>query len=92
MRLLSKSCLSIVLSGLLAGCGLHLWWGNRSTMLAVGMSKQDVQTMLGRPQQVMAQELNGLLIETWRYASQTIIFQNGIVQSWTSSSQRSDVL
>jgi len=48
----------------------------------MGMSKSQVQALLGPPQHIMAQELNGVMIETWKYLDQTLTFSNGILQSW----------
>lgn len=64
------------------GCAATLWWGNTRTTLRLGMSKQQVQTLLGPPQQMMNQQLQGMLIETWQYLDRTVVFQNGVVRSW----------
>ena len=37
--------------------------------------------LLGPPQQMMVQELNGLMVETWKYLDRTLTFQNGVLQS-----------
>ncbi len=66
------------------GCATTLWWGNKSTTLSLGMSKQQVQTLLGPPQQIIAQQLSGMMIETWKYLDHTLIFQNGVLQSSNS--------
>ena len=66
------------------GCAATFWVGNKSTTLRLGMSRQQVQALLGPPQQTMAHELNGMLIETWKYLDRTVTFQNGVVQSWNA--------
>ena len=66
------------------GCAATFWWGNKSTTLSMGMSKQQVQALLGPPQQMMVQELNGLMVETWKYLDRTLTFQNGVLQSWNT--------
>ena len=70
------SCLGVL------GCAARLWWGNRSTTLHLGMSQQQVQVLLGPPTQMTTQELNGVMVETWKYLDRTVTFANGLVQSW----------
>ena len=48
------------------------------------MSQQQVQALLGPPQQTMAQELNGGLAETWKYFDCVVTFQHGVLQSWST--------
>ena len=64
------------------GCGATVWWGNRTATLHLGMSKQQVQQMLGPPQDIMTQELNGMMVDTWKYVDRTVTFQNGVLRSW----------
>ena len=75
----------LALVGLL-GCATTFWWGSpsnvRSTTLSVGMSKPQAQRLLGPPQQMLTQELNGMTVETWKYLNRTLTFQNGLLQSW----------
>ena len=66
------------------GCAATLWWGNKSTTLSLGMSRQQVQALLGPPNHAMAQELNGVMVETWRYLDRTLTFSNGVLQSWSN--------
>ena len=73
----------ILLLGI-SGCATTLWWGNRSTTLRMGMSPQQAQALLGPPRQVLQQDLNGVMVETWKYLDRTLVFYNGILQSWSS--------
>ncbi len=75
--------LMLMLAGVL-GCATTLWWGSKSTTLSFGMSKQQVQALLGLPQQTMTQELNGAMVETWKYLDRLVTFQNGVLQSWST--------
>ena len=78
----------------LMGCATTVWWGSpsnvRTTTLSVGMSKQQAQALLGPPQRMMTRELNGVMIETWKYLDRTLTFQNGLLQSWQSGSTKQD--
>jgi len=38
--------------------------------------------MLGPPQDIMTQELNGMMVDTWKYVDRTVTFQNGVLRSW----------
>ena len=69
----------------LLGCAATMWWGNKSATLNLGMSRPQVQALLGPPQQAMTQELQGVMVETWTYLDRTLTFQNGVLQSWDSS-------
>ena len=64
------------------GCAATFWAGNKSTTFRVGMSKQQAQAMFGQPQQIMTQELHGMMVETWRYMDRTLTFHNGLLYSW----------
>ena len=66
----------------LTGCATTFWWGNKSTTLSLGMTKEQVQALLGPPQQAIGQELNGMMVETWRYLDRIVTFRNGLVYSW----------
>lgn len=59
-----------------------MWWGNQSTTLSLGMSTQQVRTMLGPPQDITTQRLEGMMLETWRYLDRTLTFHNGLLHSW----------
>ena len=75
--------LALILPLLLLGCAASVWYGDRAATLTLGMSKKRVQELLGPPQGIMTQQLQGGMIETWRYIDRSVIFQNGILQSWT---------
>ena len=68
----------------LTGCAATLWWGKKQTTLRFGMTQQQVQTLLGPPQQVMSQQLQDMMVETWKYLDRTVTFHNGIVYSWNT--------
>ena len=72
-----------VISLAMAGCATTVWYGDRSTMLSLGMSKKQVQDRFGPPQDIMTHQLQGMMVETWRYLDRSVIFHNGVVQSWT---------
>ena len=75
--------LAVALAGVM-GCAAQLWWGNKTTTVRLGMSKRQVQALLGPPKDVMVQELQGMMVETWKYFDRTVTFQNGVVQSWSN--------
>lgn len=64
----------------LAGCAATFWAGNHATTVGIGMSKVQAETLLGPPRQMMRQELNGVLVETWKYADRSLIFHDGILK------------
>ncbi len=64
------------------GCAAKVWSGNTSKTVSLGMSKQQVQALLGPPQQTMTQELQGMMVETWKYLDRTVTFHNDVVQSF----------
>lgn len=72
------------------GCGATLRIGNRQTTVGLGMSRQQVQQMLGPPQTVMRQQFDDVLIETWKYADRTMTFRNGVLQSWLGVGDATD--
>jgi len=74
---------------LAAGCATTFWWGSpsnvKSTTLSLGMSKPQVQAMFGRPRTIAVQQVNDMVIETWKYLNRTLVFQDGVLQSWQSA-------
>jgi hypothetical protein len=83
---MGRQAMQAVLAGLalvgVMGCGATVWWGKRSKTISLGMSRQQVQTLLGPPRHVLTQQLQGLMVETWKYLDRTVTFHNGVVQSW----------
>lgn len=78
------SVLALMMAILLAnGCAATLWAGKRSTTLSVGMTKRQAQARFGSPQHIMSQELNGVMIETWRYLDRSLTFHDGRLQVWS---------
>ena len=67
------------------GCAAQVWMGNQSATLRFGMTKQQVAQTLGSPRDIVIQEVNGAMIETWKYVDRTITFQNGVLQAWTAT-------
>jgi hypothetical protein len=67
---------------LLVGCATTTQYGGKSANLSLGMSKRQVQDVLGAPQDIMIQNLSGAMVETWGYLDRNITFKNGILQSW----------
>lgn len=82
----ARALAAVVVAGGLAGCAATFWWGKQSTTLGLGMSKQQVRALLGSPRQVMTQQLQGVIVETWTYLDRTLTFQQGALQSWGSLS------
>ena len=78
----------------LLGCSATMWYGNllhpHSTTLSLGMSKAQVQTRLGAPQSVVTQQMQYMLIETWKYVDRTLTFHNGMLQSWAADAPAND--
>lgn len=68
------------------GCAATFWCGNKATTLRLGMTAERAQKLLGQPQNVMRQQTQGLLIETWQYMDKTLTFHNGVLQTWSGSS------
>ena len=70
------------------GCAAGVWYGNlshrTSRTLAIGMSQQQAKSLLGSPQAVSAQRLQGVIVETWRYLDKTLTFHNGLLASWVT--------
>ena len=64
----------------LAGCAATFWAGNHATTVGIGMSKVQAETLRGPPRQMMRQELNGVLVETWKYADRSLIFHDGLLK------------
>ena len=81
----SRFFLMLTVAGTL-GCAATFWAGNRSTTLSLGMSKQQAQALLGSPQQIISQEVQGALVETWKYLDRILVFQNGLLYSITTQS------
>lgn len=77
---------TIIVVLLATGCAATFWAGNKSTTLSIGMSKQQAQAMFGAPQQVMSQELEGMMVETWKYMDRALTFHNGLLYSWVNTS------
>ena len=65
---------------LLPGCAATFWAGDRATTLGLGMSQAQAQQLLGPPRQVMRQQMQDMLVETWKYADQALVFQNGVLK------------
>ena len=66
----------------LTGCAATFWAGKQSATLNLGMSKERVQAMLGLPQDVVTQQFQDLMVETWKYLDRTVVFHNGILYGW----------
>lgn len=77
-----RRALAVIALAGTVGCAATMWWGGKSATLRIGMSQQQVRALLGPPQQIMVQRAQGAIIETWNYLDQTIVFSNGLVQSW----------
>ena len=77
-----------VLAGTM-GCAATAWYGNplhpTSKTLSVGMTKSQVQSLLGPPQQAFVRHFNSIMIETWTYMDQTLTFQSGVLRSWVEN-------
>ena len=84
-RLWSRLFLMLTIAQTL-GCAATFWAGNRSTTLRLGMSKRQAQALLGSPQQMISQEAQGAMVETWRYLDRVLIFRNGLLYSITTQS------
>lgn len=86
---MKRAILVMGLAGVV-GCATTVWWGSpsnmKSTTLSLGMSTQQAQALLGPPQHMVSQEVNGIMVETWNYVDRTLIFQNGILRSWQADS------
>ncbi len=67
------------------GCATQVWVGNKSATLNLGMTKQQVAQTLGSPRDIIVQEMNGSMVETWKYIDRTITFNNGVLQAWTAA-------
>ncbi len=85
---IGRGALACCCAAILTGCATQLWWGNRSTTLTMGMSQKQAHDMLGDPQSIMQQELNGVMVETWKYLDRTLVFHNGMLQSWRGAPQQ----
>ena len=68
-----KFVLVLALFGVL-GCAAQVWWGRKTAILSLGMSKQQVQSLLGPPRDVMAQELSEMVVDTWMYLDRPVTF------------------
>lgn len=68
------------------GCAATFWAGNRSATLSLGMSKQQAQTLLGSPQQVISQDAQGIMVETWKYLDRILVFHDGLLYSVAAQS------
>lgn len=73
----------------ISGCAAGVWYGNpahpKSAVLHLGMSQQDARALFGPPQQATTQQFDRLLIDTWKYLDQTLVFHNGALASWEKS-------
>ena len=69
----------------IVGCATQVWVGNQTATLRFGMTKQQVAATLGSPRDIVVQEVNGAMIETWKYIDRTITFQDGVLQAWTAA-------
>ena len=68
---------------MLTGCAASGWW-NQRTELRLGMSKPQVQAILGPPQRVTTQP--NMRLETWTYLDKTVTFHQDMLFSWEESS------
>jgi hypothetical protein len=84
VRVIKRIMLVALLLTMTTGCAATFWAGNQSTTFRVGMTKQQAQAMFGQPQQVMTQDLQGMMVETWKYLDRTLTFRNGLLYSWVS--------
>ena len=82
---IGRTLLAIALAAVL-GCAAQFRVGRQTTTLTVGMTKETVEGLLGTPNYTMVQELNGVLVETWKYLDRTVTFYDGIVYSWGAQS------
>ncbi|MBI2884765.1 MAG: hypothetical protein HYY15_01160 [Candidatus Omnitrophica bacterium] len=67
------------------GCAAATWYGNpaqpKTITISIGMTQDEAKKLLGPPASMLAQQLPGVLVETWKYVDRTLIFHNGILQS-----------
>ena len=75
---------ALVLAALVAavGCAMHRVLGAKSLRLRVGMSRQQARAVAGAPQEVVAQQQQGVMIEAWKYLDGTLVFHQGMLSSW----------
>ena len=66
------------------GCAATVWYGNKSTTLRMGMTKRQAQELLGSPKDILQDQVEGVVVETWKYLDRTLTFHNGVLQSWSS--------
>lgn len=79
--MIKRALVVIGLVGIL-GCAATFWAGKQSATLNLGMSKEQAQAVLGPPQDVVTQQFQDLMVETWKYLDRTVVFHNGILYGW----------
>ena len=76
------------------GCATTLWYGTPSnvpsTTLRIGMTQREAAAMLGSPTDIIGQDINGVMVETWKYLDRTLTFRHGLLQSWVDEPKISD--
>ena len=55
----------------------------------MGMPQKQAHDLLGDPQSILQQPVNGVMVETWKYLDQTLVFQNGVLHSWQAADEQS---
>ena len=90
--MMKRTVLVVSLVGVM-GCATTLWYGTpsnvQSTTLRIGMTQREAAAMLGSPKDIIGQDSDGVMIETWKYLDRTLTFQNRLLQSWVDNAQAS---
>ena len=85
MRKISQGMATLGLACVLCGCAAKVWYGNPAqpnmATIHIGMTKDEARSLLGPPSNTLAQQLPGVLVETWKYVDRALIFHNGVLQS-----------
>ena len=85
MRKIKQGMATLGLACVLGGCAAGVWYGNPAqpnmATIHIGMTKDEARSLLGPPSNTLAQQLPGVLVETWKYTGRTLIFHNGVLQS-----------